>query len=351
VLDILREAIARERRRDDPSMTVETERERRLEAEEMRELVEAIARPASTEAALAEAVKQAARAVEVDATVLTSIEPGGAFRVVAAQGAQAEPLVGSLLDDPRLSPLVECRVPTTVSGSDAEDPPPPFALALRAWAAVPMLHEGVPIGLLFLGRQSASGFTESELHRARRVAFAVAAVLARARQLEQVRRYAAMLEQVMELDQRVFRGDPLEAIGQALLEGACRVGGFRAGLLVLQTRRGPRIQAAFGETTAGALGRPAPAELSATALRRLPPALVLEAAEHLGIVLPAGDARLVPLATPDSYVGCLALLDHARPDLEDVLIEAYASRAALAWRHAAALQRGRRLSARGGAGE
>ena len=55
----------RERRWVDPSLTIEDERERRVEAEEMREMVEAIDRPAATEAALAEAVKQMARAVEL----------------------------------------------------------------------------------------------------------------------------------------------------------------------------------------------------------------------------------------------------------------------------------------------
>jgi GAF domain-containing protein len=339
-LDVLREAIARERRREDPSLTVEAERERRVEAEEMREMVEAIDRPASTEAALAEAVKQAARAVEVDVTVVTAFEAGGAFRVVAALGAQAEPLVGALLDDPRLVPLLESRVPAAVSGSELEEVSPPFPLPLRSWIAVPMLHEGEPLGLLFLGRLEVASFTENELHRARRVAFAVAAVLARGRQLDQVRRYAVLLEQVVEVDHRVFRGEGLETLGQALLDGACRVGGYRAGLLVIQTPRGPLVAAAVGEPLQPAVGRPAPAELAATALRRLPLERVLDVAEHLGIVLPACDARLVPVAAPDDYVGCLCLLDPAGPSLDEVLVEAYASRAAVAWRHAS----GRRIA-------
>ena len=335
VLDALREAIGRERRRDDPSFTVEAERERRLEAEEMREMVEAIDRPASTEAALAEAVKQATRAVDVDATVLAALEADGALRVVAALGLQAEPLVGSVLNDPRLQQLVECRQPTAVSGSEVEESPPPFALALGSWASVPMLHEGEPLGLLFLGRQTPSGFTQNELHRARRVAFAAAAVLARGRQLDQVRRYAVLLEQVVELDQRVFRGDGIETLGQALLDGACHVGGYRAGLLVLQTPHGPVVGAAVGEALLPALGLPASAELASTAPRRLSADRVLNIAEHLGVVLPACDARLVPVATADAYVGCLVLLDPAGPNPDAALIEAYASRAAVAWRHAA----------------
>lgn len=334
-LDVLREAIARERRRDDPSLTVEAERERRLEAEEMREMVESIDRPASTDAALAEAVKQTARAVDVDATVLTSAESGGLFRVLAALGTHAEPLVGSALAEPRLAGLLDRRVPTAVSGAEAEPLPPPLPLALRAWAAVPMLHEGEPLGLLFLGRSAPSGFTPNELHRARRIAFAAAAVLARGRQLDQVRRYAVLLEQVVEIDQRVFRHESSDKLGQALLDGACKVGGYRAALLVLQTPRGPVVRAATGEPLLPALGCPAPAELASTALRRLPAERVLDVAGHLGVVLPACEARLVPVATPDAYVGCLFLLDPAGACPDDVLIEAYASRAAVAWRHAA----------------
>src|SRR5512133_601097 len=58
VRDAVREAIARERRfAASASFTVEGERERRIEAEQLRGAVDAIGRPASTEAALAEAVK------------------------------------------------------------------------------------------------------------------------------------------------------------------------------------------------------------------------------------------------------------------------------------------------------
>src|SRR3982751_2896058 len=47
VLDALREEIARERRRVDPTSTVENERTRRVEEETLREILEAINRQAS----------------------------------------------------------------------------------------------------------------------------------------------------------------------------------------------------------------------------------------------------------------------------------------------------------------
>jgi hypothetical protein len=62
---------------------------------------------------------------------------------------------------------------------------------------------------------------------------------------------------------------------------------------------------------------------------------MLDVAEALGRELPAEQVYLVPLATPDGWVGCLVLLDPNGESLEDRLLEAYASRAAAVWRHAA----------------
>jgi hypothetical protein len=108
-------------------------------------------------------------------------------------------------------------------------------------------------------------------------------------------------------------------------------------LLVLETSRGPVVSATAGEAFAGALGRPAPAELVSSVACRLPAARVRDAAQALGVVLPAEQVFLVPLATPDGSVGCLALLDPNGESPEDRLLEAYASRVAAAWRHASLL--------------
>jgi hypothetical protein len=337
VLEALREALVRERRFAELPATVEEERERRIEADQLREAVDAIGRPVSTEAALAEAVKQTSRVVEVDAVAVVSHEPPNGFRVVAALGAATEGLVGRLLTDPRLPALTECHQPTSVADAEAtgEQAPLPLSELLRAWAALPMLHEGECVGLLVLGRRVASGFGEEELHLARQIAVSVAAVLRHGRQLTQVRRYAVLLEQVAEVDQRVFRGEPLDRLGQAVLDGACRVGGYGGGLLVLQTPRGPIVAATAGEAFAPAQGRPAPADLAATTSRRLSAARMLEVADALEVVLPAGQTQLVPLATADAYVGCLALLEPPDETPDERLIESYALRAAVAWRHAA----------------
>ena len=339
LLDALRESVARERRWLDPSLTVEAERERRVMAEEMRDVVEAIGRPARLDEALEEALRQLVRIVEVDAGLVAAFEPGTGFRVAALlHGGDA--LLGQLLSGPRIELLRETRQPIVIADAEAEAAPLPFATtpALRTWAALPLLHEGELVGLLIAGRQALSGFTEAELHRAKQIAFAAGAALARGQHIAQLRRYIVMLEQVIEIDQRVFRGDSSERLGQAILDGACRVGGYRGGLLVLQTPRGPRCAAAAGEAFAPAVGRAAPADLASTAARRLAPERMLNVAESLGVALPAEQTFLVPLASPESYVGCLVLLDPNGESPDDRLIEAYASRAAAAWRHAALLQ-------------
>jgi hypothetical protein len=153
-------------------------------------------------------------------------------------------------------------------------------------------------------------------------------------QLDQLRRYAALLEQVADVDQRVFRGEGPDTLAAAIVEGACRIGSYRGGLLVLQTPRGPIVAAASGEALGGAVGRTAPSDLASTSARRLPAARVLAVAEALGLALPAEQTYLVPLAAPDAFVGCLALLDPNGECPDDRLIEAYGSRTALAFRYA-----------------
>ena len=189
--------------------------------------------------------------------------------------------------------------------------------------------------LLLAGRTALDTFTEEELLRAKAVAFWAAAALRRAQLLAQVRRYATLLEQVVEVDQRVFRGDGPEALSPAILEGACRIGGYRGGMLVLQTPRGPGRGRDVGRRLRGVQGRPAPSDLASVAARRLPAARMLDVAESLGAELPAQQVFLVPLATADGWLGCLVLLDPNGESPDDRLLEAYASRAAAAWRHAA----------------
>src|SRR5262245_47933714 len=66
VLDAVREEFGRERRRVDPSLTMEVERERHLETETLRKMLKAITRQARLEETLDEILKQLSRIVSFD---------------------------------------------------------------------------------------------------------------------------------------------------------------------------------------------------------------------------------------------------------------------------------------------
>jgi hypothetical protein len=337
LMDVLREAIARERRWLDPSLTVERERERRQDAEELRGALEAIHRSVRPAEALDEVLKQLERVVPTDFAVLAVAEPGAGLRVSAVRGAEPDVFAGALLADERHLALAR-EERRAVAVTDAEAGAAPFPLVgappLGPWLALPLLLEGDVVGMLVAGRRAEGAFSPEEIQRTKAVASWSAATLRQVQQADQLRRYATLLEQVADVDQRVFRGDRPDALAAAILEGACRVGSYRGGVLILQTPRGPVVAAAHGEAFAGAVGRTAPADLASTSSRRLPAARMLDVAESLGMELPAEQTYLVPLVAPDAYVGCLALLDPNGESPDDRLMDAYAARTALAFRHA-----------------
>jgi len=335
VLDVVREIFARERRHLGPTLTVEAERERRQTAEELRQALEAIHRSTRPEEALREVVTQLGRVVSVDYAAVLRTEPEGGLRLLAARGSETEDdPVGSPVTGPHLELVRESRRLVSVADAEAQEAPltVPGAPPLRSWTAMPLLLEGQVVGLLVAGRKAPDPFTDDELLRARAVAFWASATLWRGQQLEQIRRYASLLEQVSTVDETVFDGAGPDGVAHAILTGACRVGSYRGGLLVLQTPRGPVVGATSGESFAGAAGRPAPADLAATVTRRLSAERMLEVAEALDTQLPAEQTYLVPLSTPDKYVGCLVLLDPNGESPDDRLLEAFAPRAAAALR-------------------
>src|SRR5712692_4594612 len=101
VLDAVREEIARERRRVDPELTVEAERERRVEAETLREVLEAINRQARLEDTIEEVLKQLSRIVAFDYCSIGLLEPDGRFRIIAARGVpESSDVLGTTFGDP-----------------------------------------------------------------------------------------------------------------------------------------------------------------------------------------------------------------------------------------------------------
>jgi len=335
--DALREEVARERRWVDPELTVEAERERRVDAETLRDVLEAIVRQVRLEDTIEEVLKQLARVVSHDFAALALLDPGEVFRVRAARGSEeAERLVGSTFPVPTDLPPEE-RWPVSVGDTEGDSRPIPIpgAPALRSWAGLPLLVEGDLIGLVCFGRTQADPYLDADLHRARTILFSAAAVIRKAQLLEQVRRYALLMEQVVVVDQLVYSGATPRQVARAILEGANAVGNYEGGLLVVDSPEGPRVAAALGEGWQGAEGQLVTPDLSSTALRRLAATRVAELGIALGRDLPSEPMLLVPVATSDAFVGTLALVDPDGESPDDRLMESFASRAAGAYLHAA----------------
>lgn len=334
-LDAIREEIAREKRRLLEPASVETERQRRLEAETLREVLEAINRQARLEETIDEVLKQVARLVTVDACSLALLDGKGCFRVIAARGPDPAPVVGLTFRDALCDAVRQSRWPIAVSDVQEE---PRFQRAegsgnLRSWAGIPLLVEGQVLGLLCLDRHRVEPFEEEDLHRAKALAFSAAAAIRKAQLLEQVRRYAQLMERVVEVDQAAFSASDPQEVARVIVEGAGHLGNYPAGLLVLPGPGGPRVAVGTGVFD-GLNGRSAPPELDIRAAARLSPDRVSALGLTLGVQLPPHDLYLVPLATGHAHLGTLALLDPDGETADDRLMEAYASRAAGAYLHA-----------------
>jgi hypothetical protein len=337
VLDAVREEIARDRRRVDPSLTVEAERERRLEAETLREVLEAISRQARLEETLGEVLKQLSRIVSFDSCSVALLDPEGRFRIVAVRGfPEPSKMVGVAFRDLVTDVIRQNRWPVTLPDvrEDERFAKLEGAERIRSWAGLPLLVEGEVIGLLALDRHRVEPFDEESLHQAKAVAFSAAAAIRKAQLLEQVRRYANLMEQVVTVDHAVFDGKAPADVARTVLTGALRVGTHHAGMLVLDAPGGPRVAVAEGDAFAGSEGRPVPTELMARAVTRMPPEAHVPVCRALGVPPPRDPLFLVPLASEDAYLGTLVLLDSDGESPDDRMMEAYASRAAEAYLHA-----------------
>ena len=334
VLDAVREEVARDRRRLDPSVTVEVERERRLEAETLREVLEAINRQARLEDTMEEVLKQLARIVAFDSCSVALAEPNGTFRILAARGLDAgivgkifrDPLTDSMRDRPQPLSLADVQADETFLKMEGTE-------AIRSWAGLPLVVEGEIIGLLSLDRHRVDPFDEEDMHRAKAVAFSAAAAIRKAQLHEQLRRYVTLMERAVEVDQAVFAGRPPDAVARQILEGALRIGHHRAGLLVV--RRGhDLVVVAASRDLESLVGRTAPNELESRTTIRLGRRAVEMLSETFGIEAPAHEVYLVPLGTTEKLVGTLALFDADGESADDRLMESYGARACAAYLHA-----------------
>lgn len=340
VLDAMREELGRERRRAeaDPSATIEAERARRVEAETLREVLEAINRQARLVDTIEEVLKQLSRIVVYDSCSLALLEPDGQFKILAVRGfREPDKIIGQAFKD-ALSEQIRGN-PWPISLADVSDDDR-FAKILgteriRSWAGLPLQVEGEVIGLLSLDRRRVEPFDEEDLHRAKAVAFSAAAAIRKARLLEQVRRYAALMERTVAVDHAVFTNRSAAEVARSIVEGAAHLGAYTAGLLVVSGTPS-LIVAAVGDVFADAdvVGQTAPGALDVREAARIAPEAAGEVGQPLGVKLPEVGIFLVPVATSDKHVGALALLDPNGESADDRLMEAYASRAATAYLHA-----------------
>ena len=82
---------------------------------------------------------------------------------------------------------------------------------------IPLLVEGQLIGLLGLDRHRVEPFDDEDLHRAKTVAFSAAGAIHKAQLLENVRRYAMLMERVVEVNQAVFAGKGRAEVARLIL--------------------------------------------------------------------------------------------------------------------------------------
>lgn len=335
VLDAVREEIGRERRwQTVPEGPVEVERERRLEAETLRDVLEAISRPAGLDETLEEVLKQLSRIVSMDSCSLSLLDPEGRFRIIAGRGfPDPGRVIGALYSGPLTDMLRQQRWPCIVEdvATDARWVSVDGSGPIRSWAGLPLLIEGEVIGLLCMDRHRVEPFDEEDLHRAKAVGFSAAAAIRKAQLLEQVQRYAALMERVAEVDQAAFAGLPPDEVAALILEGARRIGNHPGGLLAAAGES--RSVVAASGALERARGRNAPAAVLSASVMRLDASAAAKLAAGLGLGGLTHGLYLVPLSDGDTHLGTLALLDADGATPDDRLLEAYGSRAAAAWGH------------------
>jgi hypothetical protein len=259
------------------------------------------------------------------------------LRIIAARGfADSALVIGATFQDPISDTVLGGGWPVSLADvhEDARFAKIVGTEEIRSWAGIPLMVEGEVLGMLCIDRHRVEPFAEEDLHRARAVAFSAAAAIRKAQLHEQLRRYATLMERVVAVDHAVFAGRTAAAIAGIILEGALEMGSYPGGLLITSGGHENRIVAAQG-TLAGLEGRPVPPELVAAEAARLDPDRTRDLGAALRPDFPASSMYLVPLATSDVHVGNLALLDPDGETPNDHLLEAYASRAATAYLHAA----------------
>ena len=339
VLDALREEIARERRHVEPELTVEAERRRRVEAETLREVLEAINRPGRLDETLDEVLKQLMRLITCDSCLIALLEGDGSFRALAARGlAETYALTGRRFRNALTDELRESRAPFSIADVEGD---PRFARMeglppVRSWCGVPLLVEGEMIGLLTFGRDRVEPFEDDELHSAKAIAFSAAAAIREGRAPRQGATLRRAHGAARGGGPGGVRGRRSRERGAARSWKAPAASATTAGASSCSTACGePEVLATLGETFGVAQGLSAPMDMDTPTPKRLPADALPALGTALGLTLPPMELYLVPLSSDGAHVGTLALIDPDGETSDDRLMESFASRAATAYLFAA----------------
>jgi GAF domain len=298
-------------------------------------VLEAINRQSRLEDTIEEVLKQLARVVMFDSCSVALLGGDDRFHIIAARGFDdAGKIIGLSFRNRLRETTAESPWPIAIPDATVDErfERLPGGESVRSWAGIPLFVEGQIIGLLSLDRHRVEPFGDDEIHRAKAVAFSAAAAIHKAQLLENIRRYAALMDRLMEVNQAVFDGKGRAEVARLILEGAVRLGASAGGALVL-AGKDRKVAAATGPF-ASVLGKKAPADLAARDNRRVSAKETAALATALGVKLRGQRLHLVPLASEKSHVATLALLEPAGTGADDTLMQAYASRAAAAYVHA-----------------
>lgn len=341
IIDALREELARERRHTTPISTVQIERLRRVEAEALRHMLEALNRCTDLSQTVDEVLRQTRSLLMVDSCTVGLNDPSGGVRLIGALGYPEDVrLVGRLMRSAAGDTIRETRQPLTIDDAQSDPSCTKFegaAELVKSWAGLPLLVEGEMIGILSLDRHSLAPFDEDEVRRAKALAFSAAAAIRRAELIDKLRRYASLLERSLDISHAIFEGQPAEQVARVVLEGALRLGQYPGGLLFLERHGAVVVVSGAGSAgeveLQGRAGQPVPAALLGVTSSRLEPAAAGAYAALFGVDRLAWPVFVVPLTVEERPIGALALLDPNGETPDDRLLSAYASRAAAACRY------------------
>ena len=180
----------------------QSEQARRLAADTLREVAQTLTSVLALDEIMALILDQLARVVRYDSASLMMRE-GDVMRIATTRGfdeklrPRIEQLSFSLADDPNLERIVRTRRPLVLNDAQAE---PNFITVegtghIHGWIGAPLLLDDEVIGLLSVDSSTVGAYSEEDAQLAFALASQAAQAIRNARLFDEVRTFAAELEQ------------------------------------------------------------------------------------------------------------------------------------------------------------